>query len=292
MLSYYNLHGVDGAPEWFGHRDPLRDAESETDFPVALRPQDIVNGGRAPKVVFSEACYGAQVQRRTADDAIALKFLDSGAHAVVGSTEISYGSVTPPLIAADLLGRYFWDQLNQGLPVGESLRRAKLSLVAEMHRRQGYLDGEDQKTLISFVLYGDPLYVGQPLPNGIQAKAPARAARRPKEMKVACALGSPNIPVADLQPETFQRVKTMVAQYLPGLEDASAQVRNQSCGCDGLDHACPCSQLGMKNAAGETPETVVVTLSKHVPEGSRRHVHFARLTLDTSGKILKLAVSR
>ena len=26
-----------------------------------------------------------------------------------------------------------------------------------MNQRQGFLDGEDQKTLISFVLYGDPL---------------------------------------------------------------------------------------------------------------------------------------
>lgn len=291
-LSYYNLHGVEDAPEWFGHRDPLRDKEADTEFPVALRPQDIVNGGRAPKVVFSEACYGAHVVKRTADDALALKFLASGSHAVVGSTEISYGSVTPPLIAADLLGRYFWDQLNLGLPVGEALRRAKLSLVAEMHRRQGYLDGEDQKTLISFVLYGDPLYVAQPLPRGTAPKAPARPSRRPKDMKIACALGAANIPADDLQPETLDRVKTIVAQYLPGLADANAKVHSQHCGCDGRDHLCPCSQLGMKSAPAETQQTVVVTLTKHISDGGRKHVHFARLTLDSTGKVLKLAVSR
>jgi tetratricopeptide (TPR) repeat protein len=291
-LSYYNLHGVEDAPEWFGHRDPIRDAEAEVEFPVALRPQDIVNGGRAPKVVFSEACYGAHVQNRSAEDAIALKFLASGSHAVVGSTEISYGSVTPPLIAADLLGRYFWDSLNQGLPVGEALRRAKLSLVAEMHRRQGFLDGEDQKTLISFVLYGDPLYVAQPLPMGAVPKSPARPSRRPKDMKVACALGTPGIPVDSLQPETYERVKTIVAQYLPGLADATARIHAQHCGCDGRDHTCPCSQLGMKSAGPEARQTMVVTLSKQVTVGERRHVHIARLTLDTTGKVLKLAVSR
>jgi len=291
-LSYYNLHGIEDGPEWFGHRDPLRDKEADTEFPVALRPQDIVNGGRAPKVVFSEACYGAHVVKRTSEDAIALKFLASGTHAVVGSTEISYGSVTPPLIAADLLGRYFWDQLNQGLPVGEALRRAKLSLAAEMQRRQGFLDGEDQKTLISFVLYGDPLYVAQPLPHGTAPKAPSRPSRRPKDMKVACALGDANIPVDELQPETFDRVKTIVSQYLPGLADAKAQVHSQHCGCEGSDHLCPCSQLGMKSAPTEGQQTVVVTLSKHIPDGGRNHVHFARLTLDSTGKVLKLAVSR
>ncbi len=291
-LSYYNLHGIEDSPEWFGHRDPLRDAEAEVEFPVALRPQDIVNGGRAPKVVFSEACYGAHVQNRTAENAIALKFLASGSHGVVGSTEISYGSVTPPLIAADLLGRYFWDSLNQGLPIGEALRRAKLSLVAEMHRRQGFLDGEDQKTLISFVLYGDPLYVAQPLPRGTSAKSPTRPGRRPKDMKVACALGSENIPLDSLQPETYERVKTIVAQYLPGLADASAQIHTQHCGCDGRDHACPCSQLGLKSAPVEARQTMVVTLSKQIADGDRRHLHIARLTLDTTGKVLKLAVSR
>jgi hypothetical protein len=291
-LSYYNLHGIEDAPEWFGHRDPLRDKEADTEFPIALRPQDIVNGGRAPKVVFSEACYGAHVVKRTTDDAIALKFLASGTHSVVGSTEISYGSVTPPLIAADLLGRYFWDQLTQGLPVGEALRRAKLSLVAEMHRRQGFLDGEDQKTLISFVLYGDPLFVAQPLPGGTAPKAPARPSRRPKDMKVACALGAASVPADELQPETFERVKTIVSQYLPGLADAKAQVHAQHCGCEGRDHLCPCSQLGLKSTPAEAGQTVVVTLSKNVPDGGRKHVHFARLTLDSTGKVLKLAVSR
>jgi len=291
-LSYYNLHGVEDSPEWFGHRDPLRDAEAEVEFPIALRPQDIVNGGRAPKVVFSEACYGAHVQNRTAENAIALKFLASGSHGVVGSTEISYGSITPPLIGADLLGRYFWDSLNQGLPIGEALRRAKLSLVAEMHRRQGFLDGEDQKTLISFVLYGDPLYVAQPLPRGAVAKSPTRPGRRPKDMKVACALGSENMPLDSLQPETYDRVKTIVAQYLPGLADASAQIHAQHCGCDGRDHSCPCSQLGLKSAPAGARQTMVVTLSKQIPDGERRHLHIARLTLDTTGKVLKLAVSR
>ncbi|HMK09672.1 MAG TPA: C25 family cysteine peptidase, partial [Anaerolineales bacterium] len=291
-LSYYNLHGIEDGPEWFGQRDAMRDKPGETDFPVALRPQDIVNGGRAPKIVFSEACYGAHVVSRTSDDAIALKFLSSGTHAVVGSTEISYGSVTPPLIAADLLGRYFWDQLNQGLPVGEALRRAKLSLEAEMHRRQGFLDGEDQKTLISFVLYGDPLYLAQPLPRGTAPKSPIRAARRPKDIKVACALGPASVPAAELQPETFDRVKTIVSQYLPGLADATAQVHSQHCGCDGRDHLCPCSQLGMKSAPGDGQQTIVVTLAKQFPDGDRRHSHFARLTLDSTGKVLKLAVSR
>jgi tetratricopeptide (TPR) repeat protein len=291
-LSYFNLHGVEDAAEWFGQRDPLRDGETGDEFPIALRPQDVVNGGRAPKVVFSEACYGANVFNRTTDTAIALKFLTSGSHAVVGSTKISYGSVTPPLIGADLLGRYFWDQLTLGASAGEGLRRAKLSLAAEMHRRQGYLDGEDQKTLISFVLYGDPLHAPALAPAGVGSKSVIRKVTRPTAMKVVCALGGPQRSVRDLDPAAYARVKSIVSQYLPGLVDATARVHAQHLGCDGRDHVCPTNQLGMKASGGTGRETVVVTLTKHVPGVGPKHVHYARLTLDAAGKVLKLAVSR
>jgi len=291
-LSYFNLHGVPDAPEWFGQRDPLRDGDPAEEFPVALRPQDIVNSGRAPKVVFSEACYGANVIDRTADTAMALKFLSSGSHAVVGSTKVSYGSVTPPLIAADLLGRYFWEQLNLGLPVGEALRRAKLSLAAEMHRRQGYLDGEDQKTLISFVLFGDPLHSPQMGAAAMGAKSVVRKVTRPTAMKVVCALGGPERKASDLDPIAFDRVKSIVSQYLPGLADASTRVHAQHYGCDGRDHACLAAHLGVKAASPAGRDTVVVTLTKQAGGSGQKHIHFARLTLDADGKVLKLAVSR
>lgn len=292
QLSYFNLHGLEDAPEWFGQRDPLRDRRAQAEFPVALRPQDVVNGGRAPRVVFTEACYGANVIGRTAADALSLKFLASGSHAVIGSTKISYGSVSPPLIAADLLGRSFWDQLNLGLPVGEALRRAKLGFAAEMHRRQGFLDGEDQKTLISFVLYGDPLFSPHAGGGARRAKAVTRRGGRPVEMKTACALGGQDLLRSGADPFTSERVRAIVSQYLPGMADAECHVRAQHAGCADGGHECPSRQLGLKRISGPIPETTVVTFSKRLQDGDRRHPHFARITLDHGGKVLKLAVSR
>ncbi|HEX9674681.1 MAG TPA: hypothetical protein VGA07_01755 [Anaerolineales bacterium] len=291
-LSYFNLHGLEDAPEWFGQRDPLRDKRGLPEFPVALRPDDVVNGGRAPRVVFTEACYGANVIGKTAADALSLKFLASGSHAVVGSTKISYGSVSTPLIAADLIGRLFWDELNQGLPVGEALRRAKLKFAGEMHRRQGFLDGEDQKTLISFVQYGDPLYSPQAGNASRQAKAVVRGTRRPIEMKTTCALGGQDLLQSGADPFASERVRAIVSQYLPGMADAECHVRAQHAGCAEGDHQCPTQQLGLKVMAGAVAETTVVTFSKQVQDGARRHPHYARLTLDRGGKVLKLAVSR
>jgi tetratricopeptide (TPR) repeat protein len=291
-LSYFNLHGLEDAPEWFGQRDPMRDKRGQPEFPVALRPEDVVNGGRAPKVVFTEACYGAHVIGKSAADALSLKFLASGSHAVVGSTKISYGSVGTPLIAADLIGRLFWDQLNQGLPVGEALRRAKLSFATEMHQRQGFLDGEDQKTLIAFVQYGDPLYSPQAGASQRTAKIVGQRTRRPTEMKTTCALGGRDLLQSGDDPFAAERVRAIVSQYLPGMADAECHVRAQHAGCAEGDHHCPSQQLGIKLVSDGIAETTVVTFSKQVQDGARKHPHYARLTLDRGGKVLKLAVSR
>jgi tetratricopeptide (TPR) repeat protein len=290
-LSYFNLHGLEDSPEWYGQRDPLRDADVKIEFPIALRPQDVVNSGRAPRIVFSEACYGANILGKDVDTALSLKFMTSGTQAIVGSTKISYGSITPPLIAADLLGRLFWQNLNSRLPVGEALRRAKLQLATEMHKRQGYLDGEDQKTLISFVLYGDPLY--RPGLESIHPgeKTVIRRSNRPSTMKTACALGGPQIEQEQLSATTMKKIELILAQYLPGMQDASCTIHHQHMQCDGSDHACPTHLMGQKNLGSET-SSLVVTLSKSFSDGERTHPHFARLTLDAAGKVMKLAVSR
>ncbi|MCK4723353.1 MAG: tetratricopeptide repeat protein, partial [Dehalococcoidia bacterium] len=154
-LSYFNLHGIEDGAYWYGQRDPLFPADYPL-FPVALRPQDLAAVAHVSSIVFTEACYGANIMGKDTDNSIALRFLASQALALVGSTKASYGSIAPPLVGADLLGRYFWEGLRAGLTPGEALKYAKVALAREMYDRQGYLDGEDQKTLISFVLYGDP----------------------------------------------------------------------------------------------------------------------------------------
>ena len=293
-LSYYNLHGLEGSPEWYGQRDPLHDQSVTTEFPVALRPQDVVNGGRAPKVVFTEACYGANSIGKTAETALSLKFLASGSRAVIGSTKISYGSVTPPLIAADLLGRLFWQYLNQHLPVGEALRRAKLKYAAEMHGRQGFLDGEDQKTLISFVLYGDPLFRPDDVLLRPGEKAIIRSKARPATPKTACALGGPELSQNDLDPSTMEKIEAIVAQYLPGMQKGLCRIRAQHVHCEGEGHNCPTHDFtGAKKLGHDSGEgALVVTLAKRIPDGQIAHPYYAHLTIGPNGKIMKLAVSR
>jgi hypothetical protein len=296
-LGYFNLHGLADAAEWYGQGEPVEGApanENIRDYPVAVRPEHVVNSGRAPEVVFSEACYGGHILNKQVEEALALKFLQAGSQAVVGSTCTAYGSVTAPLTAADLLGHGFWEALRQGLPAGEALRRAKLGLAREMHRRQGYLDGEDQKTLIAFVLYGDPL--AQPLPGfASESKTILRPLKPPKGIRTVCdrSLGQDQGEI--VPPEVTEYVKKIVAQYLPGMQDARMKICHEHSECDSGQHTCPTKQLHrQKQLLGTQPAPgrSVVVLSKQAPDGVYIHQHYARLTLDEQNRLVKMVVSR
>lgn len=288
-LAYYNLHGLEDSSEWYGQRDPVED-QLGPDYPIALRPEDIKNGGRAPKIVFSEACFGANIVNKNVEEAICLKFLDSGSQVVVGSTCTSYGSISTPLIAADLLGKAFWTYLQDGYPAGESLRRAKIHLAKEMNKRQGYLDGEDQKTLISFVLYGDPLSQSMVPQYSALEKGNLRPVYNPEKIKTVCdkvnQLQNDQIP-----PEVMKQVKGIVQNYLPGMEDAKVIYSHEHTRCQG--HECPTPYLMSETAFPKTsPSRKVITLSKQISKGSHTHAQHARITLSADGSITKLAVSR
>jgi len=292
------LHGLADTGDWYGQRDPANGSRG-TDYPVALRTQDVLNGGRTPKIIFSEACYGAHIQEKTAENSLAFKFLASGCRALVGSTVMSYGSISTPLNAADLLGTAFWKNLTDGLPVGDALRRAKIQLAREMHKRQGYLDGEDQKTLISFVLYGDPLAQSidnQPGFDTIigrkQRKTVIRPLSPPPKVKTVCDRAEKSGISDPIPEEVMTHIKRVVTQYLPGMDGAQVSMSHEHADCDCEGHNCPTGQLGTKAQPEIKPERRVVTLSKTIPYEEHTHPTYARLTLDKNGKVVKLAVSR
>lgn len=298
--------------------------KTNPDFPVALRPVDIHPGLREtnfgtwrawlegmgwtrpqpaqPGVVFSEACYGAHVVGRETAQAISLTFLRAGSSAFVGSTCIAYGAIAMPLTAADLLGHTFWQYLTEGFPAGEALRRAKITLSTEMDRRQGYLDGEDQKTLISFVLYGDPLYNDLSLAGSragrrvskhslhLQADAQSAAGEgslpdwltkglesEPPHIHTVCdrvdggsgkAAGNQQAAGEDgtIPPEVLGKVRQIVAKYLPGMTGANMKMAEERADCQAHGHTCPTAHLGAKGSPPDTkhPDRRVVTLSKTI----------------------------
>jgi hypothetical protein len=293
-LAYFNLHGVPDASEWYGQCDPSQ-PEAGPEFPVAMRPQDIRNGGSAPRMVFTEACYGANIIGKSVEQAISLKFLASGTQAVVGSTCISYGSLSAPLTSADLLGNVFWNLLQEGFTAGESLRRAKIHLTREMHSRQGFLDAEDQKTLISFVLFGDPL--AQPFQAKVNPKTMPHLSDSAVPVPTVCEKSCQGEAGSTVSLETITHLKSVVAQYLPGMDDAQVnlyhehQICSNLCGSCGSGKQCCLSQANANNPSPLKTQRRVVTLSKNFEQAERIHRQYARLTLDEQGKIVKMVVS-
>jgi hypothetical protein len=212
---------------------------------------------------------------------------------------MSYGSVSTPLNAADLLSIAFWKHLKNGIPAGDSLRRAKIHLAREMHKRQGYLDGEDQKTLISFVLYGDPLAQSTDHITGFKdlfsmkdGKSLVRPIGPPPNVKTVCDRAeAPGIsdPIPE---EVMTHVKRVVTQYLPGMQGAQMTMSHEHINCTCKGHNCPTGQFGPKSHPSIKPERRVVTLCKSIPIEKQLHSTYARITIDKNGKVVKLAVSR
>ncbi len=271
-LSYFNLHGVEDSSEWYGQRDPGDEGYGAL-YPVALTPSDVANGnGQPPRIIFTESCYGANIIGKSEPDAaMCLRFLNDGARALIGSTKIAYGSVGSPLIGADLLARSFWEALLGGLSVGESLRRAKLDLAQTMHKRQNFLDGEDQKTLISFVLYGDPLL---PAPTSSRAMSSAKTLPELKTM----AMEYQTISDPEIKPEVVAEMKTFLSRYLPGSESANIHLSQ------------PLSPIMAKG--NTTPTHRVYTVAKTIRVNSHSIQSYARVTVNKGGKVVKLAVSK
>ncbi len=223
------------------------------------------------------------------NDSIAIKFLSIGTQVFIGSTGISYGSVSTPLIGADFLAYLFWYHLESGYSAGEALLHAKIDLVREMQKRQGFLDGEDQKTLLSFVLFGDPLarlYEGQNakfIPRGFNDDS----------INIVCEENSLQIDPPNLSKDILSELKQIVEMYLPGLDDAEIKAVNQH------KYKKPemimnenGTQFEIKSTLREPTGKVVVSFKKNIKSLQQTHVHYAKATIDSTGKMIKLAISR
>ena len=283
-VGYFNLHGVQDGPNWYGQKD-FSSESNGPDYPVALSPELFSESIPSPKLVFSEACYGANVADKAHDEAISLKFLDTGTTSFVGSTCIAYGSVTLPLIAADYLANKFYEKVLDGQAAGYALMQAKLSLAEEMTRLQGFLDGEDQKTILSFILYGDPLAVHdglQAIPKPIFRSKTHPAVRTLSDSDLDTTIDNSEVPA-----DVSQQVKKMVEKYLPGLHNAQMHVNKSS-----AEQASESGDMG-KTKKSVNGERYYVTLQKSITANQQtQHHHFARMTFDKKGKLVKFATSR
>lgn len=145
-ILYFNLHGSDRTNKWYG--------QGGSRYPIAISPDNIPRLKDA--IVFTEACYGAYTIDKEISESLAFTFLEAGARCFVGSTTVAYGPPTPPPTEADLMVNLFFHEILKGSKFGVALLNAKQEFFKIMIAKQGFLDGDDKKTLLQFILYGNP----------------------------------------------------------------------------------------------------------------------------------------
>ena len=285
-FCYFNLHGVEDGSDWYGQKD-TSDTSTTADYPVALQPSALKKNLTSPRIVFSEACYGGHIVGLKEDESIALTFLGQGVLAMIASSTIAYGSVTTPLIGGDLLANLVMKYLVDGLSVGTAFVKAKVDFVREMNLRQGYLDGEDQKTLISFALYGDPLAAYDPF------QVVSKTVSREKDHPVVKTVIDQSMDEAKSSPisaKAIANAKELASHYLPGIEYAEVHISRQHVRVNGNVQMNGATQG--KTSSARQSSRVVVSFSKQVNFDQHIHRQYARVTMDQQGKVVKLAISR
>ncbi len=285
--AYFNLHGLSNTPEWYGQRD-FNEVSSGPDFPVAISANKLSKQTNNIDLVFTEACYGGNIKEKSIDDSIALKFISIDSQGFVGSTSISYGSVFTPLIGGDLLGFIFWKYIKDGCSFGESLMQAKIGLVKVMKQRQGYLDGEDQKTIQSFVLYGDPLGYLEP---DIYLEKTREDTYSEKNIRVVSDQDGNVVTSAGISEKITKDLQELLQSYIPGLENAEILVKKHKININKMVKIGT-NENSTISSNQEYKIFTQILYNKSIVSEKREHTQYARVTMDDSGKIIKLAVSR
>jgi len=286
--GFFNLHGLADTADWYGQRD-FSELPTGPDFPVAITASQIEKIRNNVDLVFSEACYGANIINKTTDNSMALKLISVNCQGLVASTCIAYGSVFTPLIGADLLAFIFWKYIKDGFSFGESLLQAKIGLIKVMTQRQGYLDGEDQKTLISFVLYGDPL--GYLEENIYLDKKPLARETGEKEIKAISDQDLMLTKSPRISKNLSKELDEIMQSYIPSLNNADIKIREHKFRVNKIVNSGANRNAEGSDKSDEIDITQVM-VSQKTRVARLMHEQYARITMDETGKVIKLAVSR
>jgi len=153
-LHMIKCHGAQLDPKFYGQKG--------NSYPVALTSASLKPRLQPSTVAAAMCCYGAQVYSpmdpAAADPGkwpLASTYLRKGALGFAGSTMIAWVGV-PQMMCADWIVAGYLKALLGGASLGRAFLESKQDYVRWINQ-QGYApDIADEKTLIEFVLLGDP----------------------------------------------------------------------------------------------------------------------------------------
>jgi hypothetical protein len=145
-IHFFNCHGALEEPTFYG--------EKGKQMPEAFYSKSLINKVSAGTIAAAECCYGAQLYdiNETSQVSIANTYLQQGAIAFMGSTNVAYGP-SDNLALADLITQFFLVKIFEGASTGRALLEARLQFLNDAGP---YLDVIELKTIAQFILLGDP----------------------------------------------------------------------------------------------------------------------------------------
>lgn len=204
-LHLINCHGASGDFRFYGQQGNA--------YPVALESQrltaQIIEKGT---VVAAECCYGAQLfnyRNMGPNPSIWMSYLQHGAVAFMGSTNIAYGPARGNALA-DLMVQYYLELVLQGASTGRAMLEARQKFI----RTQFMASQTNLKTLAQFVLYGDPSLQATPevpavdKPTAVAAASVADGASQRKARRIALITEGKSFASAASLPGKARRVST------------------------------------------------------------------------------------
>jgi len=153
-LQMIKCHGAPLDPHFYGQK--------EEDFPPVLYSATLAGKTVPGTVVGAMCCYGASVydpgHPAAADPgvpALATVYLRQGTLGFVGATGIAWVGVSE-MACADLIVCRFLNNVMAGMSLGAALLDSKQRFLADIGKNGQMPDAPEEKTLLQFLLLGDP----------------------------------------------------------------------------------------------------------------------------------------
>ena len=282
-VLYFNVHGSKDERYWYG--------QEGLSYPKVLSPEIVARAAPAGSLVLTEACYGGFVEGKRPESSIALQFVVKDVGALIGATATAYGSPDERLTEADLLAYLFLKRVLAGETYGDSFCESKTDFAAEMLRRQGYLDGDDKKTLVEFNLFGDPTLS---LAQGTRGRGQDQMVSDDVIDSVKQLVAKRFPEMAGVEPDLAEEkgalngglarkvMKKRPASVMKG-EMAERSARAEEKGGGGAE--------GSENGTIEV-KVFVASFRRLVTLGNRNVERVVRITFDSRGVVLKIVTSK
>ncbi len=257
-LHMIKCHGVDEDSRFYG--------EGGGRFPDALSSPTLLGRTVPGTVAGAMCCYGADLFDPASPTAqhppevpISSVYLKQGAHGFLGASTIAW--VGPMrMMCADWIVTGFLKAATSGASLGRAALEAKQDYLRWLQQQGQEPDAADEKTLIQFLLLGDPSI--HPVPASTSATGRARRAGR--EPAAAGLSGAAAVPAA-LQRQRRRAARHeiggMLRENLPERHAAPAKAAPRSVAAEAMRAAAAVSTARMRWTRERTDRVVTTSVA-------------------------------